>query len=302
VRGILVTIGALAACGTEHAALAPDAPGPAMSDGAPVAIDASAAVYPCAPRRAAGHQSFACPHRVTIDVEASAACVAGGCGVIVDVHGFTMSAEVQDAHTRMRTLATARGYVVVQPTAPGAVPSWGLGEHDDVVWGAIEATVDVFDVDPDRVHVTGFSQGGMMSFRQLCAHADRIASVAPVAGGGCFADDEPAVEVPILYVHGRHDAIVSWSLVAVPQRDRVIAAWELGAPTVIASGDGFLARRWVSRSGTVFEMWEHEYIADLLLAGHCIPGPDDGGPYRCDRSEFDLAHVVLDFFAAHPRR
>ncbi len=276
----------------------PDSP-----DAMPDVPDARPVAYACAPDRTAGHQTYGCPDGVEIDVEAPEDCVDGGCGVILDVHGYTMSADVEDAHTRMRALGTARGYIVVQPTAPGAVPSWGIGELDGVVWDALVAVTDVFDVDPDRVHVSGFSQGGMMSYRLLCAHAPALASIAPVAGGGCFtAGAQPAVEVPILYIHGHKDTIVSWYAVGAPQRDAVLAAWEFGAPVTIGSGDEFLARRWTTASGTDFEMWEHDFdTGDPFLAGHCLPGPDDGGTFRCDGSEFDQAAIVLDFFDAHPR-
>jgi pimeloyl-ACP methyl ester carboxylesterase len=95
----------------------------------------------------------------------------------------------------MRLLAPPLGFVVVQPSAPGLPATWGLGEHDDVVWDFVVATADLLDTDPDRLHFMGFSQGSMMSFRMLCAHADAIASIAPDSGGDCFTvGGTPAVE------------------------------------------------------------------------------------------------------------
>src|SRR6185503_12092848 len=78
--------------------------------------------YDCAPTATAGHQTISCPMGVTMDVEISEACAAGGCGMIWDVPGYTMTADVQDTHTRMRTLAPPLGYIVVQPTTTGL---WG---------------------------------------------------------------------------------------------------------------------------------------------------------------------------------
>lgn len=291
----------VAACADEPAATAPDAAAPLPRD-ADAAAPPDARHHACAPARAAGHQTFACPDGVRADVEASAACVDGGCGLILDVHGYTMSADVQDEHTRMRALAPARGYVVVQPSAPGAPSSWGLGERDGVVWDLVLATIDAFAIDPDRVHVTGFSQGGMMSFRLACAHADRIASIAPVAGGGCFAGAAPSRELPILYLHGHLDTIVPWATVAVPQRAAILAAWDFGEAEPIAAGARHAATRWTTASGTVFEMWEHDYATgDLVLAGHCLTGPDDDRRFRCDGTDFDQTALILDFFDDHPR-
>jgi dienelactone hydrolase len=278
----------------------PDDAATPVPDGAPGAPDSSVA-WACAPEPAAGHQEIDCPEGVHMDVEASAACAAGGCGVILDVHGATMSGDLMDQHTRMRTLAPPLGYVVVQPSAPGVPSSWGTGEHDDVVYDFLLATIERFAIDPHRIHMTGFSQGGMMTYRTLCAHAETFASVAPMAGGGCFAGTEPAVEVPILHVHGHEDLIVSWDLVAVPQRDAILEAWPFGPPILVSSGSGYTATRWVTSSGTVFELWEHDYDAGILVGGHCFPGPDDGAFYRCDGGEFDTTTEVLRFFGEHPK-
>ena len=38
----------------------------------------------------------------------------------------------------------------------------------------------------ERLVVMGFSQGAILTFHMLCAHADAIASIAPNSGNGCF--------------------------------------------------------------------------------------------------------------------
>jgi dienelactone hydrolase len=258
----------------------------------------------CAPQRKAGHQDVTCGD-VTFEVESSAACAAGGqaCGLILDVHGWTMSADQENEHTRMRTLATARGYVVVQPTAPGVPASWGEGEHDEKVWSFFLATAAVFESDPDRLHVMGFSQGGMMTNRLICKYADKLASVAPTAGARCFNEGKkPPVEIPILYTHGTADYIVSFHE-GEALREGVLAAWSFGAPVTIGSGPEYVARRWTTANGTDFEFWQHDFKAGFLIDGHCLPAPTPGGAYRCQGDgQFDHSLEVLRFFDDHPRR
>src|SRR5215831_10103086 len=160
---------------------APDAADTAAPDVA-AAPDAPVS-YACAPAPTPGHQEIDCPEGVHMDVEVSAACAAGGCGIIFDVHGFTMTADELDTHTRMRLLAPPLGYIVVQPTAAGL---WGTGDNDDVIWDFANATAAVLHTDPDRLHFMGFSQGAILTFHMLCAHADAIASIGPDSGNGCF--------------------------------------------------------------------------------------------------------------------
>ncbi|HYD10271.1 MAG TPA: hypothetical protein VEA78_09215, partial [Acidimicrobiales bacterium] len=75
----------------------------------------------------------------------------------------------------------------------------------------IDFAIDELCVDPDRVHVTGHSQGGFLISTLGCTSADRITSVAPVAGmrpapGGCT----PADAVPLLALHGTDDDVVRY--------------------------------------------------------------------------------------------
>jgi len=71
----------------------------------------------------------------------------------------------------------------------------------------VEGTINV---DHSRVYATGFSNGGSMSHRLGCELADRIAAIAPLAGGNQFSAVEPCAPgrpVPILDIHGTDDAL-----------------------------------------------------------------------------------------------
>jgi len=255
--------------------------------------------FACAPTPTPGHQEIDCPEGVHMDVEVSPACVAGGCGIIFDVHGFTMTADQLDTHTRMRLLAPPRGYIVVQPTATGL---WGDRAHDDVVWDFALATAAVLHADPDRLYFMGFSQGAILTFHMLCAHADAIAAIAPDSGNGCFgAAGVPAVQRPVLYVQGTADNIQPWSTFGPPVRDAILGTWDFGAPTTLASGSAFLATRWTTSTGTDFEFWQHDYRDGDFLGGHCLPVPSGTGTYKCSNAEFDYSSETLRFFQAHPR-
>jgi hypothetical protein len=259
----------------------------------------AAVTFPCAPTATAGHQEIDCPDGVHMDVEVSSACATGGCGIIFDVHGFTMTADELDTHTRMRLLAPPLGFVVVQPTAAGL---WGSGAHDALIWSFAQATASVLKTNPDRLHFMGFSQGAILTFHMLCAHADAIASIAPDSGNGCFASGAtPSVQRPILYVQGTGDNIQPWVLFGPPVRDGILGAWPFGAPTLFASGTAYQARRWTTPTGTAFEFWQHDYSASAFLGGHCLPVPNGTGTYCCKNPEFDYSAEVLRFFTAHPR-
>lgn len=300
---VVCVAAAVAACGAPPHN--PGEPPPAELDAAPPGADAAVPdtapppSFACAPAPTAGHQEIDCPEGVHVDVEVSPACVAGGCGIIFDVHGFTMTADQLDTHTRMRLLAPPLGYIVVQPTASGL---WGDGGHDDVLWAFAQATAYVLHTDPDRLHFMGFSQGAILTFHMLCAHADAIASIAPDSGNGCFGSSgTPSAQRPVLYVQGTSDNVQPFSIFGGPVRDAILGTWDFGAPTTIGSGAGFVATRWTTSTGTAFEFWQHDYRAGDLLGGHCLPVPNGSGTYKCSNAEFDYSSEVLRFFQAHPR-
>jgi poly(3-hydroxybutyrate) depolymerase len=262
----------------------------------------------CVGTLGAGHHQLPCDGGIVYEVEVPAACTQRPCGLIVDIHGFTMNADSEDENTGMRALGQQHGYVVVQPTAPGTPPGWDQPSHAPLVFAFLKDVALSLGTDPARVHAMGFSQGGGMTLRLICQHADFFASVSPIGAiTGCefSGANMPSEEVDILQVHGHDDLIVSFTGVAVPQRDAALAAWSFGQGTSIEQDADHQATRWTTNSGTVFEFWEHDYQAEgFLLGGHCVPGGDDLGgvfAYSCvEPGTLVYGELAMQFFLDHP--
>lgn len=267
----------------------------------------------------AGKHEFACNgirHFVTVPP----ACLTHACGVVIDLHGGTMDAAMEDTNTHMSALGSTDGYLVVQPSAAGN--NWSPGIDDEKIVAFLTDFFTAFAVDRSRVHMMGFSQGGFMTWRLLCKHADWFASVSPGGAGtmvplapqSCaFAGaDMPSAEVPILHLAGTKDAFISIDS-ARAQRDAVVAAWGMTGPET-EDGPGFRRMRYTSPAGTVYEFLEHDYETDAMfivaIKGHCYPGSTDHAAqmpgqlmgFGCKGDNaFHWGEEAIRFFAAHPK-
>lgn len=74
-----------------------------------------------------------------------------------------------------------------------------------------------YAVDPDRVYLLGFSNGGIAAFHFSFAHPDRFAAVVSLMGYPMHAGGKPGVETemsknlmntPVLIIHGDRDAVI----------------------------------------------------------------------------------------------
>src|SRR5262249_40350670 len=103
--------------------------------------------------------------------------------------------------------------------------------YDDV--GAVVALIDDqvkrHGVDPKRVYLVGFANGGFLAQRVACEHADKVAAVVSI-GGGAPEKCAPSSPVSVLDVHGDEDDVVpadGHTLGAgLPQRGRFPTAAE----------------------------------------------------------------------------
>jgi poly(3-hydroxybutyrate) depolymerase len=245
---------------------------------------------------------------VSYDLEIPTACAQGGCGLVLDMHGYTMDASQEDAGTGMRALGQQHGYVVVQPTAPIAF-GWVQSTDAPAVFAFVSDVARALVIDPKRAHVMGFSQGGGMTWRMVCDHADFFASAAPLSAmTGCdwSTTSHPSREVPIFQVHGHLDTVLPFVTWAVPERDAALSYWNDDGGTEIESDAHHTATRYLSPAGTPFEFWEHDYAApNTVYNGHCFPGGSDVGyaltQFGCaDKGTFVAGELAMQFFLAHP--
>jgi polyhydroxybutyrate depolymerase len=275
------------------------------------------APYGCVTSIGTGNQTFACDG-LDYSVSVPPQCLQSSCGAILDIHGLTMSAEMQDRNTNMRALGAQHGFVVIQPSANPAPPasSWKTGEDDQRILSFLADVRTAYRVDAGRIHVTGFSQGGLMTWRFICKHADLFASAAPGAScnyptqeaclfGGSAAPSRP---IPVLYMHGKDDGIYQY-LAAEAQRDAVVAFWQMQESATLSSDQHHAWTRYTAAGGAWFEFVRHDYNAkSSLLKGHCYPGSTDPGDapgqlfsFRCDdEAAFTWGEIVVQFFVAHP--
>lgn len=274
----------------------------------------------------AGEHVFNCEDLVHV-VSVPDACLEHACGLVLDIHGGTMSANMEDKNTGARALGAERDFIVVQPNAVGGV--WRPNVDDPKVFAFAQSVVQAFHVNEKRIHAMGFSQGGYMSWRFVCAHSDWLASAAPAAAAGAVAlvmevgctfagTDKPAHEIPLLYMHGTKDALVNFQN-GVTLRDAVRAEWGMDDEEEVSSSAGHRWTRYTNERGNVFEFIQHEYSTDsavglpplgVAIVGHCYPGSHDLAAtepfqlmaFACkDDAAFTWGEAAMDFFVAHPK-
>lgn len=310
-RRVRASIVVLAACGGGTAAPGGDAQ-----------LDATPPVPSgCIADVSAGDHTFTCDG-LRVDVRIPAACEAPGCGLVLELHGDTGTGLLMDGHTRLRELGAQRGYVVVAPTGPpygGLAGSTWHASNDAMLVDLVRQLASVFRVDPHKIHVTGFSRGGFVTWRLLCDHADLFASAAPAGagfGGGfgettCFENGRaPSRPLPILFMLGRTDMAVGYASMT-QIRDAAIASYGASGPQTIASDASYLHARWTGAGGALIETFDHAYetVADGPWAsarGHCIAGSTTD-PYASQYAipcrspnAFAWGDEIMQFFVAHP--
>jgi len=241
-----------------------------------------------------------CGGDVTYNVSVPARCLTHACGLILDVHGWTMTGDQQDANTQIAAIGGVAGYIVVQPNAPGSVPSWSSA-HYPLVAAFVELAIDVWHVEERRVHVTGFSQGGAMTNWMRCNRADLFASAAPTAMAGAACAD--GTNMSTLYIQGLDDIFIPQSAIDATIAsfvdrhglDRQLTLLDEGGITVTAYGS--------STPGVpIYQTVIHSHSSEGVN-GHCILGsPDPANFYGCDQpTEWTHGRLVVDFFRWNPK-
>lgn len=252
--------------------------------------------------------SFPCDG-VNIWVALPAQCKTRSCGLIFNIHGGGMTDHAtMDQATNMIALGNQADYVVVHPHKG----TWDVANDKNAVFDFLQQTMQAFGIDPKRVHSTGYSQGGQISWALACEHADVVASIAPAEEinrvTDCWKDSKlPTREIPILFAYGKQDSIGGGYDAATDQAKQVASTWMMMGPETIAGKEGssYWRQRWTSVSGNVLEFISHNYTAGGViggvLAGHCLPMASGTTFVNCSPPvDYDWGQEAVRFFQAHP--
>jgi polyhydroxybutyrate depolymerase len=153
--------------------------------------------------------------------------------LVLDIHGWTATAEIQRALSGFLALSDAEGFIVVYPQGVGNAWNGGVcctSTPTDVEFiRALVANMHVeANVDAARVYATGLSNGGAMTHRLACEAADLFAAAAPLAFPISLAPPsscQPSRPIPVLTFMGLTDALISYNGGAWPSAATTFAHW-----------------------------------------------------------------------------
>lgn len=127
--------------------------------------------------------------------------------LLISMHGMQQDAAYQQSTTGWDAVADTAKFVVVYPN--GLNKSWDISGMTDMnfVTAIIDAMYTKYGIDKNRVYMTGFSMGGMVTYHAMNKIADKIAAFGPVSGymNAVFTSSRP---VPLIHVHGTDDPVV----------------------------------------------------------------------------------------------
>lgn len=153
--------------------------------------------------------------------------------LVLNFHGLLGSPSQQASFSQFNDAANTHGMLVAYPEGIGQSFNAGVccGQAsstnvDDVAFArALVEDVSIkMCVDPQRVHVTGMSNGGHMAHRLACEAADVFASTASVTGVLSLAGPcTPSRPISIVQFHGTADTIVGYD--GFPSVRPMMEAW-----------------------------------------------------------------------------
>ena len=246
--------------------------------------------------------------------------------LLVALHGGggSMDHMANDTYYGQIRKSESEGFVVVFPNGfsklkSGKFATWNAG---NCCGGARDGSVDdvgfirqmvanlsrQLNIDRDRVHATGMSNGGLMVYRLACEVSDVFKAVAPVAGTDNTRICNPATPVSVLHIHAKNDSHVLFTGGAGPDaRDEAKVTQFTSVPDSVSkwarlNGCSAAPRRILDKAGAYCEVYApcrgnaQVQLCVTESGGHSWPGgqkPRAGEPPSQAISAND---VMWDFF------
>jgi len=218
--------------------------------------------------------------------------------LVISMHGLGGSGTFQRSMYSLDNIADKEKFIVAYPDGTFKVSGsngWDISGVSDVnfISAVIDTLTNRHKVDSNRVFATGFSMGGMMSYKLACTITNKIAAIAPASGYPMskFGYDNictPAGPVPICHFHGTSDNVVTYSGLNDFVKLFVTSNGCTGAATSINIGSKIRKEQWTScDSGSEIIIYHFD-------------GMDHAYPTTATYS-FSPNDTLWSFFKKHPR-
>jgi poly(3-hydroxybutyrate) depolymerase len=137
---------------------------------------------------------------------------------VLVLHGGMGSAAIMQANSGFDSVAKAKGFMVVYAEGTdfgGGRHAWNTGYlmrrmvqgADDIAYfdRLIDRLIEEHGADPNRIYMTGGSNGGMMTYVYAVQRPQKLAAIAPVVASMFSFDLKPSTSLPILIINGAED-------------------------------------------------------------------------------------------------
>jgi polyhydroxybutyrate depolymerase len=222
--------------------------------------------------------------------------------LVIALHYRPGTAEAMRAMTNFDAKADEKRFLVAYPQGVGnqfnAFTCCGSQDDVGLVKAVVRQVVEDWKVDPDRVYLTGVSNGADLSFRAAVEAPGVFAAIAPVSGG--FYGNSP--EQPD-YAPTSPVSVVTFIGLGDPMAQTLqggIKAWQdrlrcrPGRSAELAAGT-------VHQAGSTCADGSEVEVYQVKDGGHAWFGATVGELADAN-PKLNATNLIWDFFAAHPRR
>jgi polyhydroxybutyrate depolymerase len=167
--------------------------------------------------------------------------------LIINMHGATGTSAKQQTAEDFRKIADTANFIIVHPQglsipiAPGinfpetgwnvlgTVAAW---DTDKVfILNLLDTLQTHYKINASRIYLTGYSEGGFMSYDFACFVTSRFAAIASVSGSlisSHFSACAPSQSIPLMEIHGTNDGTIGYTgtgLTSSTPIDTMIKYW-----------------------------------------------------------------------------
>lgn len=240
--------------------------------------------------------------------------------LVIALHGSASTGQQTEGLSGLSALADKKGFVAAYPDGENRVwRYWNLGEGKkdfQFISDLMDALVKSGTVDPQRIYLTGLSNGAYLANALAIEYADRVAAIAPIAGTINKLQaraGKPKRAVPVCYWHGTDDKIVGYDGADFISKREV----SLGAEDCVrwwadrngcakepkvekledkAADDGCTVERWTWAGDAPVEFYK------IHGGGHTWPGMPAGVEKILGRvcRDINASETMWEFFSKHP--